>query len=454
LINLDNVIRGAGQLGAGVLQFDNRAAGVVEANQTQPLIVNPSGTGLINAGQMQANGGTLALQNGIFNNTGGTIAAISSGSLVEFAGVTVSGGTLSSVSGATLRNTGPSTYANLAFTAGSTLDIPNTSSATFKGAIANAGAIVLNSGGNTTDLILHADGVTLTGGGIISLSNTTANRFYGTGTLNNVDNTIQGSGQFGINLLTLTNTGIIQATQSNPLTIDLNNSTPFTNQGVLRATNSANLVFTDNLINAAAVFAQTGGTFTALGTFTQSAGSISVQSGTFAANSSTIQGGIVQGSGTISGPVSNSGIIAPGAGGLASGIGTLTFTQTLTLTPTSLLHLELGGVASFDSIQAPSLLLDGGLVVTFANGFESSISQAHTFTLLTTTNAIGLGGTFAGLVNGSRLYVGSSGGNFQIDYFANSFRLSDFQAVPEPSTWTLLGFGGAVLIFTRRRNRA
>jgi hypothetical protein len=307
--------------------------------------------------------------------------------------------------------------------------------------------------GNTTDLILDPDGVTLTGGGFVSLSNTTANRFYGTGTLNNVDNTIQGSGQFGINQLTLTNTGTIQANQSQTLTLDLNNSAPFTNQGVLRATSSANFIFTDNLTNAAVVVAQTGGTFTALGTFTQNAGSVAVQSGTFVAASSTIAGGAVQGSGTISGAVSNSGVIAPGADGLGTGIGMLTFSHSLTLTPTSLLHLELGGTSTYDKIQAQSAALGGGLTVTFANGFESSIAQADVFTLLTTTNANGLSGTFAGLANGARLYVNPAGANFRVDYFANNFQLSDFQAVPEPSTWVLLGFGGVVLMFMRRRNR-
>ena len=92
----------------------------------------------------------------------------------------------------------------------------------------NAGGLfTLNSGGNITDLILagtNASSILLTGGGALSMSNNFNNRIFST-TGDYADkrpsNTIQGSGQIGINnggyAFTLTNKGTINANQTNAL---------------------------------------------------------------------------------------------------------------------------------------------------------------------------------------------------------------------------------------------
>ena len=158
------------------------------------------------------------------------------------------------------------------------------------------------------------------------------------------------------------------------------------------------------------------------------------------------------GAGTVSGAVSNSGMIAPGgASGVSSAIGQLTFNHTLSLTPTSLLHLELGGPGSFDRVVAASAVLSGTLVVTFTGGFESAITGADSFTVLSTTGATGLTGTFTGLTNGSRVFTHDGFGSFQINYGANSLVLSNFVPIPEPSAYLLLGVGALIVSLAFRR---
>ena len=69
------------------------------------------------------------------------------------------------------------------------------------GTIDNSGTIALNSSGDQTELQIIGDGVTLEGGGQLTLSDSDANTIVGTSpgsTLTNVDNTISGAGQIGI----------------------------------------------------------------------------------------------------------------------------------------------------------------------------------------------------------------------------------------------------------------
>ena len=78
------------------------------------------------------------------------------------------------------------------------------------GTIINTGTIALNSTGDTTDLQIIQHGITLEGGGQLTLSDSSANFIFGTDpsvTLTNVDNTISGAGQIGEAQMTLINEG-------------------------------------------------------------------------------------------------------------------------------------------------------------------------------------------------------------------------------------------------------
>src|SRR5262249_55124024 len=84
----------------------------------------------------------------------------------------------------------------LVIAASAVVDIANGHSLTLKGAIHNHGTIDLASVSSfsPTSLLIDAGGVTLDGGGTITLEDQDWNHIKGSGKLTNVDNTIAGSG--------------------------------------------------------------------------------------------------------------------------------------------------------------------------------------------------------------------------------------------------------------------
>ena len=123
------------------------------------------------------------------------------------------------------------------------------------GTIDNSGTIALSSSGDQTELQIIGDGVTLQGGGQLTLSDSDANIIVGTSpgsTLTNVDNTISGAGQIGIGdgNLTLVNEahGTIDANVAGgTLTLDTGNT--IVNAGLLEATNGGALDVQDGTID-------------------------------------------------------------------------------------------------------------------------------------------------------------------------------------------------------------
>ena len=115
-----------------------------------------------------------------------------------------------------------------------TMQIGDGAHLALSGTIHNTGTIELLSTGDETDLLITEQGITLTGGGHVVLSDSAENAIHGTSadvTLTNVDNTISGGGDLGGGQLTLVNDshGIIAATDaSSPLVID---TASFTNHG-------------------------------------------------------------------------------------------------------------------------------------------------------------------------------------------------------------------------------
>jgi hypothetical protein len=137
------------------------------------------------------------------------------------------------------------------------------------GVVNNSGVIALSSAGAETDLELIQSGITLQGGGQVTLSDNGANVISGTAsdvTLTNVDNTISGAGQIGAGQLALVNEGVINANGTQALVIDTGTNT-IANSGVLEATGAGGLVIESALDNTGSVLAQ-GGNLTLMGAAT------------------------------------------------------------------------------------------------------------------------------------------------------------------------------------------
>lgn len=245
IVNIDNVIEGAGSLGWSSVPTAITNHHVIVANQPVTLDVHANNTLLTNTGQMLAeDGGTLQLNAGDYANTGGLIEA-RQGSTVSFSGnAWITGGMLSSegdgvfvVSGNTPR------LINLSHAAHTI--IPNNRSLHVQGNIHNTGLIELGSTGSSTYLQVTEGPVSFTGGGTIRLGDNTSNWFYRSGTAGsivNVDNVIEGAGNLGWTSVPtdLTNQHLIIANATNPMTIYANNALMI-NEGELRAESGATL---------------------------------------------------------------------------------------------------------------------------------------------------------------------------------------------------------------------
>src|SRR5262249_44314204 len=104
-----------------------------------------------------------------------------------------------------------------------TLTIGNGALLPLSGTMNNTGTIALDATSAETKLQLIQSGITLEGGGELTLSDSSGNLIFGTMpsvTLTNVDNTISGAGQLGGGQMTLVNHGTISATGTNALIVD------------------------------------------------------------------------------------------------------------------------------------------------------------------------------------------------------------------------------------------
>ncbi len=161
-----------------------------------------------------------------------------------------------------------------------TMQIGDGAHLALSGTIDNTGTIELNSTGDETGLLVIQQGITLTGGGHVAMSDSAENVIHGTSasvTLTNVDNTISGSGDLGGGQLTLVNEfhGIIEATEtSNPLTIDV---ASFVNHGLVLSNGAAGLeikggIDSDGVLEANTGLLKVDGNFTGGGTAVIDAG--------------------------------------------------------------------------------------------------------------------------------------------------------------------------------------
>jgi hypothetical protein len=137
------------------------------------------------------------------------------------------------------------------------------------GVINNTGTIAVDSAGKTTTLELVQHGITLEGGGHLTLSDSDQNLISASAsgvTLTNLDNTISGAGQIGDWQMTLENSGTIIANGTHALLIDTG-SNAVVNSGTLEATGSGGLFVNSDISNSGQIWAN-GGNITINGAVT------------------------------------------------------------------------------------------------------------------------------------------------------------------------------------------
>jgi len=375
LINANNTLQGAGQIGNNGLTLTNQAAGIINANAASPLLINAAS--VTNQGLMEATGGgTLQTTTGI-NNTGGSISASGSGSAVQFlSGTTISGGTLSTAAGGVLGTAAGQTVALQNLTNAGTYGTGDGSITQIVGTINNTGAINLSGGASNTFLQVAGGNVSLAGGGTVTMSGPAfINQASANLVLTNTNNLIQGAGQIGNNGLTLVNQGTIDANQTGQvLTV---NPTSTTNAGLLEATNGGILQLSNGTINNQNGIIKVDGATSSV----QFVNGAIIQGGTLSTTNNGVLG--VGASNTIAldgstlGQLTNAGTYTTGNGSITQIVGTINNTGAI--------NLSGGASNTFLQVAGGNVSLTGGGTVTMS-GPLALINQASANLTLTNVN--------------------------------------------------------------------
>ena len=368
VINTNNTIQGQGYI--GVLTFTNQS--VIDANVSGAQLDLAGGVSVTNSGTIQAsNGGTLLLQGsslGVpFNNTGGTIQALT-GSTVMVDAYAISGGTLASTGSgmfSTFAGSGNPSLINL--TNNATYQIVSGGSSTIAGTINNLGTIQVKGGlfvNGSATLKGGSVPIAYPEGSIISLSGPT--------TLINQSN-IAGSGFIGDANLTFTNQGTVNASDSANFLI-LNGSAS-NNTGTMEASGGGTLQIQNTINNNGGTIEALAGSTVLVDTNTGviSGGTLKTSgTGTFNTNSGTLDGTV--------NPVNNTGMFKVSQGNLVLQ-GTINNTGTIALDT----------IGFFAILNQPTILTGSGKVIMSPN---TSFLGGNTLTNKSTIEGAGfIGGS-------------------------------------------------------------
>ena len=422
----DQTIQGFGNIGRNNANFINQTEGLIDANvDDETLVLDASGS-FINSGTLRASGGgTLELRDAgtiDFANADGTIEAQDGSVVLLTTNARIVGGVLETDGSGQFRVGGSQDAFLEDLTLNGALVAENASDTQISGTINNTGSIDIASTGSLTDLEIGTGGATLTGGGTVTLSGTSAGineSVFGVQTLTIADQTIQGSGNIGRNSLNLINNGTILANNATAqLTIDVAGA-DFDNDGTLQVSNDATLEVVGNLFGLSTSTLLGDGTITATG-----------------------------------GDIQHEGLIEIGD----DSIGSLVLDANLTLDSLAEIQFEIGGTSAgteFDVLTiTDNLTLDGLLSLSLANGFTPN--EDDIFEIITSSS---LTGNFANVFDGEILQTADGLGEFTVNFGsgstfgANSIVLSSFaNAIPEPTSGSLLMLIGLAVMGRRRRN--
>ncbi|MGD9690849.1 MAG: hypothetical protein AB7K52_15095 [Phycisphaerales bacterium] len=386
MVNMDNTFRGSFQICQNSLQFVNNH--LIEAQGSSGIQIDPPGTfGFENNSIVRAlTGSNVRFVNGFVDNTSALIEA-RDGAAINLQNVEVSGGILRTLGTGAIVPTFSSVLANLTIDAGSTVNMPPGHVTHVRGTLINSGTIRLNSDGNQVTLRSTGGDITLTGGGTILCSNTTANVIDAAVTnqrLINENNTIRGAGQLCQNGLSITNRGSIIADASAGLRIDPPGSGSFVNDpsGVMRAESADITIFAGPFSTAGSVVVNPGRLIhRTSGTWVQNGGSVTVNGELQVdAGNYDLQAGALRGTGLVDANVDNSaGTLAPGASA-----GTLTIEGNYTQGAMGTLEFEVGGIMdpsqndTVNVIGGGSATLNGTIRISRLNDFVPPLGQGFT----------------------------------------------------------------------------
>ena len=419
LVNLNNTISGAGQIGAAQLTLINDAT--IDATGANALTINTGHT-VVNDGLMEAtNTGGLSISGSttIDSSGGGTLLA--TGGDIYLSNSTLAGGTLNSGNGYAVVDTSGSTLDGSAHTLTNlgAVVIDQGTALTLLGTIDNIGTIGVQSAGYGTDLIIGSPTVTLTGGGTVTMSDNGNNYIYGAATadvLKNVNNTIAGAGQLGDGQLTLVNGGTIEATGANALTVNLgstgtNTSTgsmlgigsgglsisngTYTNSGLIEAQNGSSVTFQSNvtLTNDSSKGILTRGTYGAVST--GGGATLTLGGAAITTNAANI---ILSGVGsaiTAGGKSVDSSLLSIGATGEMQVLNGRDFIAKASLTDKGLIVLGNG------TLTAKVLTVAVGATISGNGTIAASLHDSGTITATGGALLVHGMGTISGVVNGT-----------------------------------------------------
>jgi autotransporter-associated beta strand protein len=181
----------------------------------------------------------------------------------------------------------------------------------------------------------------------------------------------------------------------------------------------------------------------ALGGDAAHSGGTTVGAGTLRINGTHASAITVQSGATLGGNGSIAGMVALNANAkLAPGnsVGTLTFSNGLTLNSTSTVTMEINGADSFDSVNVTGGTLGYAGTLSLVFGYGAEVGD--TYNLFVRSGGAGYSGNFGALLFNYGGYAG------EFDAEAGSLTLT---AVPEPQIWCLIALGCAFLLLRMRR---
>ena len=411
IVGPNQTVQGTGQFGVNNAIITNN--GLISANVNSPTLglyldanagnggvgagngVGTNGnSSLYNTAVIQAtNHGVLTIGDGLYENSaGGVIQAIDGGTVALAADARILNGTLTSdaTSAITAASSGYDYLQNVTLSTGSRLSVTNNTYVGLNGTLTNNGAITI---ADASRIFSENNATTtLAGTGTITLDNSTnyAQLGYG-GFIVGAGQTIQGTGQFGVNNSIITNNGLISANVNSPtlgLYLDAN-----AGNGGVGAGNGVGMNGNSSLYNTAVIQATNHGVLTiGAGLYENSAGGVirAINSGTVAlAADARILNGTLTSDATSSIVANNDGYdylqnvtLSSGSrltdtGGTYIGInGSITNNGVITVSNSSRLFNEGGapvtymgtGTITLDDTTSSAQITGNGGVITFGAG--------------------------------------------------------------------------------------